>query len=350
MAEFRKEMEKLNHELELAKLNAEISADENNIFGDNLWKNAIKNVELANEAFMKYNNTLDLISNRKKNTGFMGLVNEIKGIKNSYDSLGQSIADMQIKVQHKTLFRSAKYKSLKDAVPELFNADGSVNQAALEKFIGSDTFKKLSEENQRYLQEMSDYWTAYQEAVEQVKDYLTDIFGDLGETMSDALVDAFTNGTDAAKVFTDSVSEMLEKLAKQMVYSVTLGTLMENAQNEMLNIMKDTSLSEEEKFKKMAGVLDGFVDKAVDEQDRANQLLEELKQAAADKGFDIFTSESADSAKENLDSFVSSMQSAFTSLDATAKDVSDNIYDYFRQAMINALYEKEQDGRVIQDL
>lgn len=346
MAEFRKEMEKLNHELELAKLNAEISADENNIFGDDLWKNAIKNVELANEAFLKYNNTLDLISNRKKNTGFMGLVSEIKGIKNSYDSLGQSIADMQIKVQHKTLFRSAKYKSLKDAVPELFNADGSVNQAALEKFIGSDTFKKLSEENQRYLQEMSDYWTAYQEAVEQVKDYLTDIFGDLGNTMSDALVDAFTNGTDAAKVFTDSVSEMLEKLAKQMVYSVTLGTLMENAQNEMLDIMKDTSLSEEEKFKKMAGVLDGFVDKAVDEQDRANQLLEVLKQSAADKGFDIFTSESADSAKENLDSFVSSMQSAFTSLEVTAKDVSDNIYDYFRQAMINALYEKEYKGKM----
>ncbi len=230
MAEFRKEMAKLNYELELAKLNAEISTDKNSIFGDDLWGNAVKNVNLAQEALEKYNGTLDRISNRKKYTGLTALMAEVKGIKNSYDSLGASIADMQVKVQHKTWFRSAKYSSLKDSVPELFNADGTVNQTALEKFIGSDTFGKLSEENQKYLQEMSDYWKTYEEAVDQVKDYLTDIFGDLGNTMSDALVDAFKNGTDAAKAFTDSVSDMLETLAKQMIYSVTLAPLIEQAQ------------------------------------------------------------------------------------------------------------------------
>lgn len=345
MEEFRKEMEKLNYELELAKLNAEISAEENNIFGDDLWKNAIKNVELANEAFSKYNDTLDKISNRKIFPD-LGKMFGISGIKNTFNSLEKSIANMQIQVQHKTFFRSAKYKSLKDAVPELFNDDGSVNMDALEKFIGSDTFKKLSGENQKYLQEMSDYWKSYQEAVEQVKDYLTDIFGDLGNTMSDALVDAFANGTDAAKVFTDSVSNMLETLAKQMIYSMTLDTLMEDTQKEMLDIMKNTSLSEEEKFKQMAGILDGFVDKAIDKQDYANQLFEKFQQSAADKGFDIFNPESAESAKENLESFISNMQSALTSLEVTAKDVSDNIYDYFRQAMINALYEKEYKSKM----
>lgn len=345
MEEFRKEMEKLNYELELAKLNAEISAEENNIFGDDLWKNAIKNVELANEAFMKYNNTLDKISNRKIFPD-LGKMFGISGIKNTFNSLEKSIANMQIQVQHKTFFRSAKYKSLKDAVPELFNDDGSVNMDALEKFIGSDTFKKLSGENQKYLQEMSDYWKSYQEAVDQVKDYLTDIFGDLGNTMSDALVDAFANGTDAAKVFTDSVSNMLETLAKQMIYSMTLGTLMEDTQKEMLDIMKNTSLSEEEKFKQMAGILDGFADKAIDKQDYANQLFEKFQQSAADKGFEIFASDSAEAAKEELDSFISNMQSALTSLELTAKDVSDNIYDYFRQAMINALYEKEYKSKM----
>lgn len=30
-----------------------ISAEENNIFGDDLWKNAIKNVELANEGMQQ---------------------------------------------------------------------------------------------------------------------------------------------------------------------------------------------------------------------------------------------------------------------------------------------------------
>ena len=346
MEEFRKEMAKLNYELELAKLNAEISADENSIFGDDLWKNAIKNVELANEAFMKYSDTLDQVSNRRKYTGFMGLLSEINGIKNSFNSLEDSIANMQIQVRHKTWFRSAKYSSLKDAVPELFNDDGSINMDALEKFIGSDTFGKLSGENQKYLQEMSDYWKSYQDAVEKVKDYLSDIFGELGSTMTDALVDAFANGTDAAQAFTDSVSDMLETLAKQMIYSVTLGPLMEKAQEEMLGIMKNTSLSEEEKFKQWTDVLNNLVNNAISEQDRANELFDKYQQAAADKGFDIFAPESADSAKEALESFVSDMQSALTSLDGTAKDVSDNIYDYFRQAMIKALYEKEYKGKM----
>lgn len=288
MAEFRKEMTKLNYELELAKLNAEISTDKNSISGDDLWGNAVKNVNLAQEALEKYNGTLDRISNRKKYTGLTALMAEVHGIKNSYDSLGDSIADMQVKVQHKTWFRSAKYSSLKDAVPELFNADGTVNQDALEKFIGSDTFKKLSEENQKYLQEMSDYWKAYEEAVDQVKDYLTDIFGDLGNTMSDALVDAFKNGTDAAKAFTDSVSDMLETLAKQMIYSVTLAPLIEQAQEQMLSVMKNSDLSDEQKFNNYISILDGLTSGVLGQQDAYNALLKKYQEMASNQGLDIF--------------------------------------------------------------
>lgn len=297
MAEFRKEMTKLNYELELAKLNAEISTDKNSIFGDDLWGNAVKNVNLAQEALEKYNGTLDRISNRKKYTGLTALMAEVKGIKNSYDSLGASIADMQVKVQHKTWFRSAKYSSLKDAVPELFNADGTVNQTALEKFIGSDTFGKLSEENQKYLQEMSDYWKTYEEAVDQVKDYLTDIFGDLGNTMSDALVDAFKNGTDAAKAFTDSVSDMLETLAKQMIYSVTLAPLIEQAQEQMLGVMKNGDLSDEQKFNNYISILDGLTSGVLGQQDAYNALLKKYQEMASNQGLDIFKPD--DESEEN---------------------------------------------------
>ena len=346
MEEFRKEMEKLNYELELAKLNAEISAEENNIFGDDLWKNAIKNVELANEALDRYNGTLEKIKNRKIFSGFAGATAEAMGLKNTFNSLGDSIANMQVQVQHKTWFRSTKYKSLKDAVPELFNADGTVSQDALEKFIGSDTFKKLSEENQKYLQEMSDYWKSYQEAVEQVKDYLTDIFGDLGGTLTDTLVDSWVNGTDAATAYYESVSEMLENLSKQMIYSAVFSDIFEKAQQKMLDVTQNADLSADEKFAEYIKLLGSMTDEVIGKQGDFNALLEAYQKMAKDKGFDIFNPESADSAKENLESFISSMQSALTSLEVTAKDVSDNIYDYFRQAMINALYEKEYKSKM----
>ncbi len=324
MEEFRKEMAKLNYELSLAKLNAEISTNKKSIFGDDLWDNAIKNVNLAKEALDRYNGTLDRISNRKKYSGLMALMAEVKGIKNSYDSLGDSIANMQVKVQHKTWFRSAKYKSLKDAVPELFNADGTVNQDALEKFIGSDTFGKLSAENQQYLQEMSDYWKAYQEAVEKVNDYLTDIFGDLGGTLNDTLVDSWANGTDAATAYYESVSEMLESLGKQMIYSTLFGDIFEKAQKKMMDVTQNADLSADEKFKEYIKLLGSMTDEVLGKQGDFNALLEAYQQMAKDKGFDIFKPDEGASQSGQSGAYTAMSQEQGTKLEGLFTSLQDH--------------------------
>ena len=324
MEEFRKEMAKLNYELALVKLNAEISTDRKNIFGDDLWRNAIKNVDLAREALDRYNGTLDKIKNRKIFTGFAGATAEAMGLKNTYKSLGDSIANMQVKIQHKTWFRSAKYSSLKDAVPELFNADGTVNQDALEKFIGSDTFGKLSQENQQYLQEMSDYWKAYQEAVEKVKDYLTDIFGDLGGTLTDTLVDSWANGTDAATAYYDSVSEMLESLGKQMIYSTIFGDIFEKAQQKMLAVTQNADLSADEKFKEYIKLLGGMTDEVLGKQGDFNALLEAYQQMAKDKGFDIFKPDEDASQSGRSGSFTTMSQEQGTKLEGLFTSLQDH--------------------------
>lgn len=324
MEEFRKEMAKLNYELALVKLNAEISTDKKSIFGDDLWGNAIKNVDLAREALDRYNGTLDKIKNRKIFTGFAGATAEAMGLKNTYKSLGDSIANMQVKIQHKTWFRSAKYSSLKDAVPELFNADGTVNQDALEKFIGSDTFGKLSQENQQYLQEMSDYWKAYQEAVEKVKDYLTDIFGDLGGTLTDTLVDSWANGTDAATAYYDSVSEMLESLGKQMIYSTLFGDIFEKAQQKMLAVTQNADLSADEKFKEYIKLLGGMTDEVLGKQGDFNALLEAYQQMAKDKGFDIFKPDEDASQSGRSGSFTTMSQEQGTKLEGLFTSLQDH--------------------------
>ena len=74
---------------------------------------------------------------------------------------------------------------------------------ALRQFVeeGGETFQHLARENQEMLREMVDDWETYEEALTAVRDYLQDIFGDLGSTLTDALVDAFENGTDAANTF-----------------------------------------------------------------------------------------------------------------------------------------------------
>lgn len=296
MAEFRKEVEKLNRELARTKLQASLDDDgSQTIFGDNTWENAKKNVNALNVALQTYNKTLGSIADRKQYSGLFAILADFRGIKSTFDNASESIANMQVKIRHSTWFRSAKYTSLKDAVPELFNDDGSVNMDALEKFIGTDTFKKLSDENQQYLQNMSEDWKVYQDALEKVKDYLSGIFGDLGNTMTDALVDAFASGTDAAEAFADSVSEMLEKLGKQMIYSVTLAPVMDKAQEKMMEIMKNEGLSDQSKFNSYVSILDQLIGDVEKQQGAFNSLLEQYQNIASGKGFDIFTPDSSTS-------------------------------------------------------
>lgn len=292
MEKFRQETRKLNYELSLLKLNVQIDKNKDSILGDDLWTNAKDNINTATDALERYNTTLDNIANRKKYTGLTGLIAEANGIKNSYDSAAESIADMQLQVRHSTWFRSAKYESLKDAVPELFNEDGSVNKDALDKFLGSDTFKKLSAENQQYLQEMSDYWKAYEDAIDSVRDYLSDVFGELGDTITDALVDAFANGTDAAKAFKDSVSEMLEDLAKQMLYSAIFEDFIKEAQDKMMEVMKDEKKPDEEKFNEYADILGALTEGILSKQEDYEKILKKYQEMAKEQGLDLFKPDS----------------------------------------------------------
>lgn len=317
MKEFRNETAKLNEELRRLKENARIdSGAHDTIFGDDAWRNTVDNIHAANDALKEYNQTLEDIANRNYYSSFdseNGLWGDrdmdrgyIKEMKKDFDDAADSIANMQVQIRHSTWFRKAKYTSLKDAVPELFNEDDTINMTALDEFIDSDIYAKLSEQDKAYLQEMINNWHLYQDAVTAVNEYLTDIFGELGSSMMDALVDAFENGTDAAQAFTDSVSDMLEKLATNMIYSVTLGPVFEKAQNEMLDIMNDESLTDEQKFNGYTDVLDGMISDALAQQDLATSLMEQYKEDAANKGLDIFSPD--EDAKQSQSGLTSSIQ------------------------------------------
>lgn len=336
MKEFRQEANKLNEELRTLKANARIdSGAYDTIFGDDVWKNAINNIYAANEAFADYSKTLDDIKNRKYYSSFdsdNGLWGDrdmdmgyVKDMKRDFDDAADSIANMQLQIRHSTWFRDAKYTSIKDAVPELFNEDDSVNMDALEEFINSDMFAKLSQQDKEYLQEMANNWKLYQDAIASVNDYLTDVFGNLGDTMMDALADAFENGTDAAQAFTDSVSDMLERLASNMIYSVTLAPLFEQAQKDMLNIMGDEAKTDEEKFDGYTAVLDGLINDALAQQGVATSLMERYQQMAAERGLDIYTpgdNVSSSSGDAGIQASEETMRLTNSYLNAIRQDVS----------------------------
>lgn len=288
-----REAQELNEELrvmnERARLNADIFST---IFGEDAFGSYTNNVKALSDAMRDYQATMDKIKNRgiEKTTG--GISNT--GLANLYnydfvwESISESIANMMNQVRHSTWLRDAKYKKLKDVVPELFEESGMINMQALKEFVegNSDTFKHLSKENQTYLKELVNNWETYEEAVKAANDYLNGLFGDLGSTITDALVDSFEKGINAADAFGEAAGDMLKNLAKQVLYTATIAPAIEDAQKKIDEINRDAGLSDEQRFDALAGVVGDLLDDVIAQQQLGQELWDRLQQAAEERGID----------------------------------------------------------------
>ena len=288
-----REAQELNEELrvmnERARLNADIFST---IFGEDAFGSYTNNVKALSDALNDYQATMDKITKRGKkqyteignNTGLANL------LKTDFvwESVSESVANMMNQVRHSTWFRDAKYKKLKDVVPELFEESGVLNMQALKEFVegNSDTFKHLSKENQTYLKELVNNWETYEEAVKAANDYLNGLFGDLGSTITDALVDSFEKGINAADAFGEAAGDMLKNLAKQVLYTATIAPAIEDAQKKIDEINRDAGLSDEQRFDALAGVVGDLLDDVMAQQQLGQELWERLQQAAEEHGID----------------------------------------------------------------
>lgn len=286
-----------NEELRIMKERSRIDSDEfDNIFGDRVYDRYKQNIDVVRTSLEELEKVRERILSRGEEkyqlpgewrggagTGLSGLFRYEK----TWENIADSIANMQVQTRHSTWFRSAKYQSLGSLLPELFT-DGEVDMDALRQFVeeGGETFQHLARENQGMLREMVDDWETYEEALTAVRDYLQDIFGDLGSTLTDALVDAFENGTDAANTFVDSVGQALRLLGKRMASSIVFGKLFEDTQKRIEKVMQ-SDLSDEERFAQWSETMKSLVSGVMDQQDDFNRLWEEFRRIAKENGFSI---------------------------------------------------------------
>ena len=290
-----REAQELNEELrimnERARLNADIFST---IFGEDAFGSYTNNVKALSDALNDYQATMDKITKRgiEKTVGGIGSNTGLANLYNFdfvWESVSESVANMMNQVRHSTWFRDAKYKKLKDVVPELFEESGVLNMQALKEFVegNSDTFKHLSKENQTYLKELVNNWETYEEkAVKAANDYLNGLFGDLGSTITDALVDSFEKGINAADAFGEAAGDMLKNLAKQVLYTATIAPAIEDAQKKIDEINRDAGLSDEQRFDALAGVVGDLLDDVIAQQQLGQELWDRLQQAAEERGID----------------------------------------------------------------
>lgn len=270
------------------------------IFGTDTYGKAANAVRVMKDAYAGLKAEIAGTAEQQQKFGYLDTGNAFwnKIVNKGYSELKDAysgLADIEIKTGHKKtgLFGWGKgkdtYSSILDVYPELIDSAGNFNRELAESIMNSREFAKNDKEALQYI---IDLYDQAEEAWESVKDYFEGVFGDLGQTLTDALVDAFKNGTDAGKAFVDSLTGMLEKLAEQMIYTVTIAPLLEKAQEEMLDVMKREDLTDEEKFGNYVRILDDMTDNALSQQGTFNALLEKYRQMAKEKGLDLWQGDS----------------------------------------------------------
>lgn len=237
-----------------------------------------------------------------------------------------------------------KFARVLEVYPELIDAQGNFNKELAQTIL--DT-REMSGESRAALQNFVDLAEKQEEALQVMKDYLTNVFGELGGVLSDALTDAFRNGTEAAEKFEKSVVSMLEKLAQQMAYSVTLAPIFEEATDKMLEVMKTQGLTPEEQFKKYTDIIADTMDQGLAAQDGFYRLLEAAKQAAAEKGLDLFQpDDSGSSQSASVGGYAALTQEQGTKLEGLFTGVYDRMVS-IHSLMVSLQKDRQADSRLL---
>lgn len=186
------------------------------------------------------------------------------------------------------------YKSVLDLYPNLIDSEGKLDQTVAESIMNT---REMDDTSKKALQNMIDLAKQSEEAWKEVTDYLTNIFGQLGTDIVDIMTQASQGGADAFQKMTDSVSDMLSTLAKQMAYSIFLQPLFEKMQTEVEDIMKNKG--ENATFEDYLNVFDKYTSQLEGKASDAENFLKEADKRANEKGYDLFQDEDEKASQEN---------------------------------------------------
>lgn len=130
----------------------------------------------------------------------------------------------------------------------------------------------------------------YAAAMEEMKTIISDVAGSLGDSLSDSLVTAFQNGTDAASAFKDSVNEVLNSIFMSQLQSTLFQSYFDKLQAEMQSSMDGGDGEWGDDIQRFFTDIEPAIGTAQSAMEAYNKAMQE----AGYKGF-----ESADSATTN---------------------------------------------------
>lgn len=296
---FRLEVQALNGALEETKAKAERAKAALQIFKGDDYGKAVADMASAEGAMKRLRKVEEEIvgENERLRDRFRGSIFWLElADTGGLDKLSQKVGavvgniDVETKKAKSALFGlltwGGETKKLRDLVPELFNADKSINMDALDKFIGSDVYGKLSDKTKKALTDLKQAGQDYKESMRGVQEYLSDVFGQMGSDIMNNIVDAFRRGEDASKSFADSVNATLERMVQNMIFSSVFSDLLKDAEKELGDMFAQGSPE--------SAYIDYFEGLMKDLEERGRLVEKRLKNAKDASGGKLFAPKDED--------------------------------------------------------
>lgn len=290
------------------------------IFGDDEIVKATKAVEVYRAAIEAYNN--ELSGNRPS---FNGNFNDYRKQMEAYNKGIAGLSSVEIVTGHKKtgLFGWGKgkdiYSGVLDVYPDLIDAENKLNVARAQAILNNE---KMSDANKALLQSLIDLQKQAEEAEEALRDYLKDTFGDIGPGVMDALTEAITTGADAWDIFRQKGSDALEKLGKQVAYTLFFSDKFKKLEDELVGIYS-SGKKEEDIAKDAMDLIGKFYENIGSSMNASQEWLEKWKEEAKKNGFDLWENDVAQ--KGGAGAFQTMTQDQGTKLEGLFTSVQDHV-------------------------
>lgn len=153
-----------------------------------------------------------------------------------------------------------EYKTLSEIVPELFDELGGINFDYLDTFKDTEWYDQLSDEWKAMLDKMAEANKTFQDATEEMAEYLEGIFGQVGSSISSSMISAFEQ-TGAVAIDTgDILSQVAKKFIEDWTQSFLMQEYLGDLSGAITDIWKNQDISmEEQVHQSLALVRDSLV-------------------------------------------------------------------------------------------
>ena len=259
IVEQREQQERLNETaLEYQNILLQTRRDAySGIFGTDELGLTIENTKILAEAQEKYNDALDKFENEKKirNQQYFGAGFSFKKMSVS-DVIGDIASDQGW---------------------ELYRENGELNIDMLKSHY--DAYAKyLTSKQKAVVDELIAGYDAQNEAANAQAQYLTELYGQVADTIANNMVDAFIESGDAAINMGEIVSDIAKSMVADLIKNLYILPILKKYEEQAKEIEASTSLTPSQKVEAELDLLDKAMSEVAGKSDEINAALDRVSQ------------------------------------------------------------------------